>query len=63
MVAIEKVFRLDIMNQGQPQVTRSTCRALGADPGEPHEYRQSYSNAPREDLGRPGEANRTRPQG
>ena len=27
-------------------MTHSTSRALGADPGEPLELRQSYSNAP-----------------
>ena len=43
---------------GQPQVTHSTSRALGADPGEPLEWRQSYSGA---DRGRRREANRTHP--
>ena len=43
-----------------PQVTHSTSRALGADPGEP---RQSYSNVPgrASDRGRPREAKRTNP--
>ena len=46
---------------GQPQVTRSTSRALWADPGEPLERRQSYSNVPGAHRGRPREANRTHP--
>ena len=36
---------------GKPQVTHSTSRALGPDPGEPLERRQSYSNAPGVDRG------------
>ena len=46
---------------GQPQVTHSTSRVLGADLGEPLEWRQSYSNVPGADQCRPREANRTHP--
>ena len=44
---------------GQPQVTWSTSGALGADPGDPLEWRQSYWNVPGADRGRPEEANPT----
>ena len=47
--------------RGQPRVTCCTSRALGADPGEPLEWRQSYSNKPGADQGRPGEANQSHP--
>ena len=39
---------------GHPQVTQSTSRALGADPGEP---RQSYSNVPGQTGVDPGKLN------
>ena len=38
-----------------PQVTHLTSRALGADLGEPLEWRQSYLIVPGEDPGRPRE--------
>ena len=47
---------------GQPQVTHYTSRALGADPGEALEWRQSYSNVPGADQRRPSEADQTHPQ-
>ena len=45
----------------QPHVTHSTSRALGDDPGEPLEWRQSYLNLPGADRGRPREANKMHP--
>ena len=37
-----------------PQVTHSTRRVLGADQGEPLEWRQSYTNVPGTDWGQTG---------
>ena len=44
---------------GHPQVTQSTSRAPGAHPGEPSEWRPSYSNVQGQDRGRPRESERT----